>query len=226
MNNNRFRIGIIDDEQDYLDEIKIKIEEGIENTIVITTSNPNIAKDWVKQNQVDLIISDNLMDDIKGVDLLVQLREINDSIPLATLSAFNFTAIEKEILLKIKVDAKLNKDDQDYTIINNIKLLIYNLLKRINDYEDKMKEILSIAYEVYKENEKLKDDLIEIKYEKNLKGNALFLSLFFASSFLISIVFNYSIISRFWSELGFFISISVYLMALFMKRRLIKKHRA
>ncbi|MGA8571944.1 MAG: response regulator [Desulfobaccales bacterium] len=80
-------IVIVDDEPDMLMLLKIILTEKTDYQ-VLTTSDPNQALDWCRENHADLLISDLRMPQIGGIELLKMAKELDPNLALIIITAF------------------------------------------------------------------------------------------------------------------------------------------
>lgn len=73
MQNNAFRVLVVDDEQQYCDVLKL-ILEG-ENYSVSTTTSSTHALEWLENEHFDLVLSDFFMQDMDGFELLKRIKQ-------------------------------------------------------------------------------------------------------------------------------------------------------
>ena len=72
---NKYRILVVDDEESIREFFEIMLKrEGYE---VFTSSNGRKALDWLKNHQVDLIISDIQMPEMSGMELLAKIKGLD-----------------------------------------------------------------------------------------------------------------------------------------------------
>lgn len=74
---NRFKILLVDDEEDIIDIIKYNLEK--EDYQVDTASNGKQAVEKAKSFKPDLILLDVMMPEMDGIEACVQIRELPDS---------------------------------------------------------------------------------------------------------------------------------------------------
>jgi len=69
-------VGIVDDDQDFLTSI------GIDSNI-LTTTDPEESLEWVRNQQIDVLVADLSMPGETGIELLQKAHIINPDLPLA-----------------------------------------------------------------------------------------------------------------------------------------------
>ncbi len=86
MSNRKFNVLFIDDEKSILDALKRQFykETNFNNFYIL---NPLDAIDVIKKENIDIVVSDVLMPEMDGVDLLVMIKEQFPNIPRILLTA-------------------------------------------------------------------------------------------------------------------------------------------
>jgi DNA-binding NtrC family response regulator len=79
---------IIDDEQDILD-ILDKFFKRKNKFNVVKSTNPIMALEEIKQGGIDLVLSDIMMPQMDGVELLKQIKSFNPDIKVIMMTAFS-----------------------------------------------------------------------------------------------------------------------------------------
>ena len=93
MKNATFTILIVDDEQDYCDVMRmILTREGYR---VLTCNSGHTALRLLKEKQIDLVLSDLLMPEMDGGELLRKIKENNDPVEVIIMTAYG--TIEKAV---------------------------------------------------------------------------------------------------------------------------------
>jgi DNA-binding NtrC family response regulator len=70
MENNHIEIVVVDDEEQITELIEIFIQSAGKKTNVHTFNDPRKARDFIKNNKVDVLITDYKMPHVNGLDLL------------------------------------------------------------------------------------------------------------------------------------------------------------
>lgn len=73
MQNNAFRVLVVDDEQQYCDVLKLILES--EKYSVSTTTSSSHALEWLENEHFDLVLSDFFMQDMDGFELLKRIKQ-------------------------------------------------------------------------------------------------------------------------------------------------------
>lgn len=94
--NRRASILVVDDEPHSLFGIsEILSEEGFHT---ITAENGKEALERFKTNSIDLVITDEKMPDLNGMDLLIEIKKINPDVPVILVTAFGSVSMAVEAL--------------------------------------------------------------------------------------------------------------------------------
>ncbi len=93
MQNSRFRILIVDDEQHYCDVLKLILES--ENYQVKTTTSSLLALEMLEKESYDLVISDFFMQDLDGFELLKRIK--NDHVDTEVIIVTGYGSIKNAI---------------------------------------------------------------------------------------------------------------------------------
>jgi len=136
-------IVIVDDEEMVLKSISslLELEESYE---VKTFTSPQKALDFIREQSMDLVISDYLMPGMDGISFLSRVREERPMVPLIILTGYadKTTAIKaiNDIGLFQYIEKPWNNDDLMIIIRNGIEK--QKLMKKL---QEKVMEI-NIAY--------------------------------------------------------------------------------
>ena len=91
---------IVDDEQDTLDFLSYVLPK--KNYKVITADNGFDALQTIREQHVDLVLSDIAMPDMDGYELYSQIRNFDDTIPIVMMTGFGYDP--NHVLVKAKKD--------------------------------------------------------------------------------------------------------------------------
>ena len=78
---------VVDDEQEFLDIIKMRLEAN--NYDVIAATDGKEALDKIKNNKVDAVLLDILLPGMNGLEVLKKIRQENNSLPVFIITAFS-----------------------------------------------------------------------------------------------------------------------------------------
>jgi DNA-binding NtrC family response regulator len=93
------RILVVDDELDMLALLAMIISEKTEHKVT-TTNNPLEVVQFVKEKEYDLIISDLKMPVMDGIELIAEIRKIDQYIPILVITAYGSIESAEEAINK------------------------------------------------------------------------------------------------------------------------------
>src|SRR6056297_2293431 len=89
---------IVDDDQDFLDLIRFEVKQlGWD---VIGVDNGYEALQILREEDVDVVLTDIAMPDMDGYELYKQIRNFNDEIPIIMMTGFGYDP--NHVLVKAK----------------------------------------------------------------------------------------------------------------------------
>ena len=143
---------LVDDEEMVVTSIKsfLTLETDYE---VVSFTSPKEALEFVKDNRVDLVISDYLMPDIDGIQFLAEIKEIQPEATRVLLTGY----ADKENAIKAINDVGLYQYIEKPWENEDLKLIIRNglekriLLKKLEDKIDEVNKAHSELVNVQKE---------------------------------------------------------------------------
>ena len=146
---------LVDDEEMVVTSIKSFLTLETDYEVVAFTS-PKEALDFVKDNRVDLVISDYLMPDIDGIQFLAEIKEIQPEATRVLLTGY----ADKENAIKAINDVGLYQYIEKPWENEDLKLIIRNglekriLLQKLKDKIDEVNkahsELLNVQKEILK----------------------------------------------------------------------------
>lgn len=85
------RVGIVDDDEKLADLLADEVDDE-----TLTTSDPEVAVDWVERDQIDSLFTDLKMKPVDGLQLLEKIRSVDRKIPIVMMTghATVSTAVE------------------------------------------------------------------------------------------------------------------------------------
>ncbi len=93
---------VVDDEKNYLIVLEALLApEGYE---VITADNPETALRYIRESDLDLVITDMKMPGISGMTILEETRKINPDLPIIIMTAFGSIEMAVEAMKKHAYD--------------------------------------------------------------------------------------------------------------------------
>ncbi len=117
------KVMIVDDELDILDVLDRFLSRSTKLEVE-TYSNPEIALNKAKVNHYDLILSDIMMPQVSGMDILKEVKNINPNVKIILMTAYsNKHKIDESN--NLGVDGYLEKPFENLKIIENT---IYSML--------------------------------------------------------------------------------------------------
>jgi DNA-binding NtrC family response regulator len=81
------KILVVDDELDMLALLAMIISEKTDHNVT-TTNNPLEVVQFVKEKEYDLVISDLKMPGMDGIELIAEIRKIDQYIPILVITAY------------------------------------------------------------------------------------------------------------------------------------------
>ena len=117
----------------------------------------------IENNQIEIILSDNLLNNIKTTNYIYKIKDISNFKCTASYLFYDYLIyqLKKENFKIIKIDLNEFKkicsiNDDSYSIYTNLKnKVIVPILKDINNYIDKHKYGLRIFFDTIKQNRKV-----------------------------------------------------------------------
>lgn len=160
---------IIDDEEILANSTRDYFNLFGVNTYAIYSYNE--AKEFLKENEVELILLDINLKDGLGFNLCKEIRE-NTNIPILFISARN-TDDDKIIALNIGGDDYIEKPYSLGVLLAKVKVVLKRFKKDENkDYNDGHLKIDSINHKAYVNNNEIKLTSLEFKLLSYLINNS------------------------------------------------------
>lgn len=121
--NKQIKILVVDDDMGPLQFIEDVLSR--ENYIVLTAVGGHEAMHLIKQSIPDLLITDIVMDDGEGTDLIIELRKISDT-PILAISGGNigFGADYLEMALSLGANEILSKPFYKTELLEKVEMLL------------------------------------------------------------------------------------------------------
>ena len=148
-------IVIVDDEDMVLTSINSFLTLETDYTVVTFLSALE-AIEYVRQNEVDLVISDYLMPEMDGITFLGHVRDIRPEVPRVILTGYadkeNAIKAINEVGLFQYIEKPWDNDDLRIIIRNGLekKLLLLQLQSKIEQINKAYSELQTIQQEVLK----------------------------------------------------------------------------
>lgn len=100
---------IVDDEPEILAAFKVYLEGSFSDVDVIAVSSAKEALDVMRETQVDLIVTDQRMRGMSGMDLLREMRSLAPDVPRVLMTAYPDVALALEAANDGRVSRFLTK---------------------------------------------------------------------------------------------------------------------
>jgi len=147
---------IVDDEEMVTTSLRsfLELETDYE---VVTFTSPIEALEYVRENPIDLIVSDYLMPDVDGISLLLQIKQLRPNATRVLLTGY----ADKENAIKAINDVGLYQYIEKPWENADLKLVIQNGLER----SDLLRRLTSKIGEVEKAHGELmgiQNDLLKV----------------------------------------------------------------
>lgn len=95
----KVKVIIVDDEITGRNTIKRLLENNLEYEIVADFSEGKAAIEWLRKNEIDIMICDMQMQGMSGVELIRMAHVINQFLPVVVISAFdNFEFVRGSLI--------------------------------------------------------------------------------------------------------------------------------
>ena len=131
------KILVVDDELDMLALLAMIISEKTEHNVT-TTNNPLEAVQFVKEKEYDLIISDLKMPAMNGIELIAEIRKIDQYIPILVITAYGSNESAEEAINKGAYDYITKPFRKEQILIAIDRALEWkNMRKEIRELRDK-----------------------------------------------------------------------------------------
>lgn len=125
MSHSNPKILLVDDEELLRDGVQEMLE--MQGFTVISAANGELALACVKEQDIDLIITDLVMPKMDGIDFVQQLRMINPDVPVIVVSGSTRNIMQRYGIETIQVpgaDASLSKPFKSVDLIAQIRDLL------------------------------------------------------------------------------------------------------
>ncbi len=146
---------LVDDEEMVVTSIKsfLTLETDYE---VVSFTSPKEALEYVKDNRVDLVISDYLMPDIDGIQFLAEIKEIQPEATRVLLTGYadkeNAIKAINDVGLYQYIEKPWENEDLKLIIRNGLekRILLEKLESKIDEVNKAHSELLSVQKEILK----------------------------------------------------------------------------
>ena len=134
---------MVDDERDILELSEMALERKNDNLDTETTTNPQEVIDRVVNDEVDAIVSDYNMPEMTGVELLQEVREIDDNLPFIL-----YTGAGTEEIAENAINSGVTDYFQKEAGLDHYEFISNEIENSVEKYRDREKgEVLSVVVE-------------------------------------------------------------------------------
>ena len=150
-------ICIVDDEKMITDTLKVLLDIELDADIK-TFNSPFDALKFIKQNEVQVILSDFLMPDMNGIEFLTEAKAINPDTTMILLTGYADKENAIKAINEVGIYRYLEKpwDNNDLTISVRNALERGDLIKQLKLQNEKLEELVKErTKELYEANQKL-----------------------------------------------------------------------
>jgi|SRR5690606_17820871 len=119
MEQNKYKIGIVDDHQLILDGLEKLLKTNEEYEIVFIENRAKNALEYIMKNPVNLVISDVAMPDMNGAEFVRKIRQENQKIKILMLSMYKTDLIDEN-----DIDGYLLKESSGEVILKKVKEIL------------------------------------------------------------------------------------------------------
>lgn len=116
---------VVDDEPDILTSIKTFLEGALENVHVETATSGPQALDYVRENAVDLILSDYRMPEMNGLELLAKVREHRSKVPRIIITAYPDLELALDAINNEDVERFFTKPLDPLQIVQTVQEILH-----------------------------------------------------------------------------------------------------
>jgi CheY-like chemotaxis protein len=120
---NKTKILLVDDNQAFLDMLKEYLMDN--NYDIVCSNNGSDAQEQFEKFHPDIIVTDIVMPEVDGIELLLTLRKINPDVRIIAMSGGNRGHAESYLIMAEKLGANvvLNKPFELPVFLDEIKKL-------------------------------------------------------------------------------------------------------
>lgn len=134
MDEEKTAILVIDDDPYILESVTSLLNEH--GYYVVACENPNIAIDRVKEDKIDIVLTDIKMPVMTGIELLEKIHSINSEIPVILMTAFAEIDMAVDAIKKGAFDFITKPYKHEYLVYTVEKAIKYKRLIKIEqDYK-------------------------------------------------------------------------------------------
>ena len=155
MEQSQYKIVLVDDEEMVVTSIKSFLELETNHEVVAFTS-AKIALEFMKENEVDLVVSDYLMPDIDGIEFLSQAKDLHPKATRILLIGYadkeNAIKAINRVGLYQYIEKPWDNDDLKLVIQNGLekRILLKHLEEKIREVNRAHSDLMNVQKEVLK----------------------------------------------------------------------------
>jgi DNA-binding NtrC family response regulator len=128
---------VVDDELDMLALLAMIISEKTDHKVT-TTNNPLEVVQFVKEREYDLIISDLKMPNMDGIELIAEIRKVDQYIPILVITAYGSIESAEDAINKGAYDYITKPFRKEQILIAIDRALEWkNMRKELRDLKEK-----------------------------------------------------------------------------------------
>lgn len=178
--NKKIQIGIVDDHQLIIDGLMALLKDHPSIQIVFATTDPSLVLSLLKENEIDLLITDVMMPQMSGQQLAKKVRESYPAIKILALSMSGEAMIVQEMIEDADIAGYALKNISKLELINGIHKIIDGGIFFSEEVIEEMKNAgeqakrIEAAHLTIREIEIIR--LIEKEYNNDEIANLLFIS--------------------------------------------------
>lgn len=146
---------IVDDEEMVLQSLKSILSLETEYNVVVYTK-PQEAINYIKENEIHLVISDYLMPEMDGISFLAQVRKLRPQVPRIILTGY----ADKENAIKAINEVGLFQYIEKPWDNNDLLIIIRNGLEKLNLLKQ-LQEKISEINGAYADLQKIQQEILK-----------------------------------------------------------------
>lgn len=135
------RVLLVDDDLKLLKSVTALLQE--ENYTVIACDSAGSALDRLRDNDIDVILTDIRMPDVSGIELLEQIRNINSQVPVILMTAYADFNVSVSAIKKGAFDFIIKPSPPDYLLNSLTKAFHYiNFIRLKENYKRYLEDMV------------------------------------------------------------------------------------
>lgn len=121
---------LVDDEEDIVDSLSLLMEVALPGVKVLTARDGQEGLEVLKDQHVDLILSDHRMPRMDGLTMLTKARESHPDVARILLTAYHDEELARKATAQAEVDAYLKKPANKEQILGAVNSAILRAHQR------------------------------------------------------------------------------------------------